>query len=674
MTTCRWRNLLGLVLIIGGSLLPGMAVAQVGDSVPDLTGVTVTPNDCAFLINGNDDPRPRLGDIECGTVDVPENWSEPEGRQLQIGYVILKSTGAQSTPDPVVHLGGGPGISPLSQAEPWAGVFSVLRQDRDIVLFDQRGARLSSPLRCEAYTLDLAIDPPLVETDEAPVATPAPPTYPAELSDPESLLQAARERYGPSVDACVQQIAETGADLSQYTTIANANDVVALVKALGYDAYNLYGISYGTRLALEVMRRHPDSGLRSVVLDSTYPPEVKTYEQFPQEPHEVVIQLFVDCARDAACNAAYPDLKARFVALLDRLRAEPAVSEDGVTITDRDLIGVMQTLGANIPAVPYVPLMIDELERGETETFLGIASGSLLAPPADVADAAGTPEAGGEAGATPDAAAPGDFSPARRFVLKVQAQLESQPEPEARQFLQLLSNLDTLAPERQTLLEFIDRTFPGTDQAETRETFLSAIDAMSDADVQDVFAVVAQTITLEDLRTVGQSLPQYYSIECNERIAFQSFANMVANAQQLEIPDLALGVPESFVKVFAICERWPSGQAPASAEQPVWSDIPTLVLAGAYDNLTPVSWNKSAFVTLPNAIFVLAPMAGHGVIAYSECGQRVGQAFIADPAVSPDISCFEELKPQWVLPPVDAAPNADQATPAAEVVGNRMIG
>ncbi|MCA9878450.1 MAG: alpha/beta hydrolase, partial [Thermomicrobiales bacterium] len=470
------------------------------------------------------------------------------------------------------------------------------------------------------------------------------------------------------VDACVQQIAESGADLTQYNTIANTNDVVALVKALGYGDYNLYGISYGTRLALEVMRNHPDSGLRSVVLDSTYPPEVKTYEQFPQEPHEVVTQLFVDCERDAACNAAYPDLKERFIDLLARLRAEPLVAEDGVPITDRDLIGVMQSLGNNIPAVPYVPLMIAELERGEANTFLGIASGSLPAP------AASTQAAGSETEPAPGTAALGDFSPARRFVLDAQAQLESRSEPEARPFLQLLSNLDTLAPTRQTLREFIGRAFPAPEEAETRQTFLSAIGAMSDADVQEVFAVVAQTITLEDLRTVGQSLPQYYSIECNERIAFQSFTNMVTNARQLEIPDLALGVPESFVKVFAICERWPSGQAPASSAQPVWSDIPTLVLAGAYDNLTPVSWNKSAFVTLPNATFVLAPMAGHGVIAYSECAQQVGYAFIDNPAMTPDISCFDDRKPRWVPPPATAAPHADQVTAAAAVTRTRIFG
>jgi pimeloyl-ACP methyl ester carboxylesterase len=221
-----------------------------------------------------------LGAIECGTVDVPENWSEPQGRHLQIAYVILKSAAEQPLPDPVFHLGGGPGISPLSRAEAWGRIFSVLRQERDVVLFDQRGARLSSPLRCETSSPALAVDAPPEQTG-IPATTPA---YPADIDNPEGILEASRDAYAPIAEACVEHLLATGAELTQYNTRANANDVIALVKALGYDAYNLYGISYGTRLALEVMRSHPESGLRSVVLDSTYPPEIKSYEQFPQEP------------------------------------------------------------------------------------------------------------------------------------------------------------------------------------------------------------------------------------------------------------------------------------------------------------------------------------------------------------------------------------------------------
>src|SRR5215212_10853938 len=283
------RSLLLLVLVLGGWWpVPGMATAQADRSIPNLSTVTGSANDCEFLLHGDDDPRPQLGDSACGTLDVPENWSHPEGRRIQIGYLILKSTAAQPMPDPVVFLAGGPGSSPLTSGEIWARFFAGLRQERDIVFFDQRGTRLSSPLRCEAYTKLMALVLPPDEDDSA--GTPAPPDYPAELTNPDDLLQKARELYGPSADACARQLTEKGVDLSQYTTAASANDAVALVKALGYDQYNLYGISYGTRLALEVMRNHPESGLRSVVLDSTVPPEMKTYELLSISTHEVAMR------------------------------------------------------------------------------------------------------------------------------------------------------------------------------------------------------------------------------------------------------------------------------------------------------------------------------------------------------------------------------------------------
>src|SRR5690606_8132075 len=126
-----------------------LAAAQ-EDGLPDLAAVTLQKNDCSFLIQFEVDPRPLLGEISCGWLDVPENWSEPDGRRLEIGYAVLHSTSADPEPDPVVYLDGGPGGSPLTGALTFAGLFDGMRTSRDIVLFDQRGTRLSSPLRCQA--------------------------------------------------------------------------------------------------------------------------------------------------------------------------------------------------------------------------------------------------------------------------------------------------------------------------------------------------------------------------------------------------------------------------------------------------------------------------------------------------------------------------------------------
>lgn len=231
-------------------------------------------------------------------------------------------------------------------------------------------------------------------------------------------------------------------------------------------------------------------------------------------------------------------------------------------------------------------------------------------------------------------------------MLDLQTQLEALAGQEVGIPSPTLGELDGLMHDRATLRAFIKSAFP---QPEQTTAFLSAIDAMSDAEVTEIFAVIEQAITLEDSKIAGQMVAQYYSIECNERLPFQSFAHTVENAQNLEIPELALGKPEALAKVFAICEQWPSGRAPEVEAEPVSSDIPTLILSGAYDNLTPISWNTSASETLANGVLVLVPMSGHAAITYSACAEQVGQAFVADPAVAPDTSCLAELEPQWVM-------------------------
>jgi hypothetical protein len=99
-----------------------------------------------------------------------------------------------------------------------------------------------------------------------------------------------------------------------------------------------------------------------------------------------------------------------------------------------------------------------------------------------------------------------------------------------------------------------------------------------------------------------------------------------------------------------------------------------MIFAGAYDLQTPVSWNKSAFVHLPNASFVLFPMAGHGTILYSACAAGIAAAFIDDPRAIPDGSCVSGLRPHWAMPD-DPLPSPEALTPAdASAVGDDDAG
>lgn len=628
---------------------------------------TVAENDCSALVMFGTDQRPALGDIACGTLTVPENWFIPAGRQIAISYVVLRSTNFAPQPDPVVYLEGGPGGSALLRAPAYARTFARLRQQRDVVLFDQRGTGRSSPLECSRFaSFDDLFGAFRGQTGDAPAeGTSAD-------ADTDVLLAAARAEILPDTAHCARELFTAGVDLTQYNSRASANDVVALVRALGYERYNLYGISYGTRLALVMMRDHARSGLRSVVLDSTYPPNLPGYEQTPVLPHEVAMQFFADCALDPVCSVVYPDLRDRFVALFERLEASPIVAPDGTAVTAEDVAEVLRSISNEARMVPYLPRMIVELEQGNTETYRGIVSGELFVPVGNesaAAPSAATPEslpAGAEGPFAETApglfpAADGESSPAQRWLQEVQVRAKTLPGDYAAAALQLLIMLDKLPRERATLAEFVERAFVGPEQAANREALLAETETLTDDDVRAVFAFVAEAPDLIDAESVGINLAMFNSVECHEAIRFESFEDAVAATLDLPIPALAAPL-EVVAAQFVRCEVWPSGTAPDIEGDAVVSDIPTLMLAGAYDAQTPVSWSKLVFLSLPNAYWAFFPMTGHGAIFYSACAEEVGAAFVARPDQQPDLSCTAELEPAFVLPPGTSPP----ATPTPQ--------
>lgn len=673
------KRLFTLVLVLLLGVPTAVSVVAQPSSAPpmgpDLGVAENTPVACSSLtIFGDEIVHPQAGEAECGTLQVPENWLQPEGRIISISYVILKSTSPNPEPDPVVYLEGGPGGTALAGIDFWASDFAKHREDRDIVLFDQRGTQFSSLLSCSAFTVDdilsrnndaLLEDAADVE-DVADEAVDLHPTY-----DIEAMMAEARQRTGEQTAACVRELLQQGVDLRQYNSVANARDTIALMQALGYETFNLYGISYGTRLALVIMRDFPDSGVRSVVLDSTFPPEIKGLELYPSEAHEVMMQLFADCALDPVCSAAYPNLKQRFVALLEQLEAEPVTDADGISVEAIDVIMIMRQIPSMVRIAPYIPRLIEELENGETATFRLIVSGGVRSVDEDD-DEIGTDgelaEMPGEPVSSPaDDDGLGETegelqSPSSLFFDAVAQLALSSPDAQRRQIIFLLASLTELPPTRESLETFVENAFADPGYDEVRDIVLDFVHRMSDDDIQEIFETVAANVAQLQSLFIGVSSPLFNSVECNEEIPFEDFSKTVANTEALEIPEIAFDVPFGMAGQFAQCEQWPSGRALDIENRSVTSDIPTLILAGTYDFQTPVSWNKQAFVNLPNAYYSEFPMAGHGVIAFSDCAKDITRQFVDDPSVEPINSCKADLKPQWVLPD---APLPGEATPAA---------
>ena len=221
--------------------------------------------------------RPRLGVAlpRCGDLIVPEDRTRPNGTRIRIHYAVTRGAGARSAePCAVVYLDGGPGGSPLSDGfllEPF-----IAR--RDVVVFDQRGTGFSEP----------SLDCP--EIDKLDPGAPS------------------SQRSGAIRDCHVRLVAE-GVDLAFYTTAEDAADVEDLRVTLRYPAWNLYGISYGTRLALAVMRDHP-AGVRTAVLDSVYPPDVDAYGRPGRECPAVLPAAVPDgCVPEPACAPRFPGLR-----------------------------------------------------------------------------------------------------------------------------------------------------------------------------------------------------------------------------------------------------------------------------------------------------------------------------------------------------------------------------
>jgi pimeloyl-ACP methyl ester carboxylesterase len=141
--------------------------------------------------------------------------------------------GAMPSRAAVVALAGGPGQAAIPLAQATARVIGAALGTRDLLVFDQRGTGASGPLACSA----------LEESAFGPI--------------------------GPAFERCARQI---GAKRGSYTTQESVADIEAIRQAAGYDKLVLFGVSYGTKVALEYAESHPQN-VEALVLDSVVPPE-----------------------------------------------------------------------------------------------------------------------------------------------------------------------------------------------------------------------------------------------------------------------------------------------------------------------------------------------------------------------------------------------------------------
>ena len=223
----------------------------------------------------------------CGVLAVPENPEDSAGRTIDLFVAVVPALNRRANAEPLFLLAGGPGQAAADLYASYAGAFARANRNHDIVLVDQRGTGRSEPLVC---------------------------SYPDDWGDTADSMPELRR-------ATAECLARYGDRVRFYTTSVAVRDLDRVRLALGYSAIDLYGSSYGTRVAELYMRRHPLE-THAVVLDGVTFPEQAIGPDTPLDGERALELIVSRCQSAPNCSAAYPDLAAELGELRRRFGRE----------------------------------------------------------------------------------------------------------------------------------------------------------------------------------------------------------------------------------------------------------------------------------------------------------------------------------------------------------------
>ena len=472
----------------------------------------VTPVACPFS-------NPGEARVECGTLSVPE-WhgpaggsdpgaGRPAGKTVTIFYAITRASGPAPRSDPVLVLNGGPGQAATDLIGSGWERLAELRRNRDILYVDQRGTGRSQP---GLYCRDL---------------------------DPVAFWHGGLT----AADAgdCLKPVQAAGYDISAFNTVESAADLVAVRQALGFSEWNLLGTSYGTALAMELVRRD-GAAVRAVVLNSPTTPGASWLDLRRMAAiRDVYRRLFADCAADAACNAAYPDLEQVFRDLARRMTETP------------------------------LPVSYQDPRTGNT-----VSTRMTFANLLDI--------------------------------------------------LTIMVGSGTTADRVPALLSHLDQVTQGRQPA--RPDLLSWL-----------YMPYWQTM---DMIAYGLNA----AIGCREVRPWIDVAGLRRDAAVYQ-PYVMPQAMEQDYDVF--CPAWHLPRGPEDLRRPVVSAVPTLLLTGDYDTLTPTGLADVIAGTLSKARVLRFHAIGHDVLSSSACARAAASGFIAAPDAPVTLPCLQSPRvPQFV--------------------------
>jgi pimeloyl-ACP methyl ester carboxylesterase len=417
----------------------------------------------------------------CAVLSVPLDRSRTVEGKVEVHVAVVPALNRRSTSAPLFLLAGGPGQSASDMYVALSAAFARINRDHDIVVVDQRGTGMSNPLACK---------------------------YPEDWQEPADPMPGLRQ----ATQAC---LAKFGDRVRFFTSSIAVQDLDAVRAALGYPQIDLYGASYGTRVAQLYMRRFP-TRTHAVILDGvTYPEQIFGVDT-PKDG-ERALQLIVGrCRASADCNAAYPNLQPELDGLLKQFGPQRVT----VTLDDPN---------------DAVPKQVDF-----TRSILGAS-------------------------------------------------------------LRFLSYSATQA---------------------------SLLPALIHQGAHGVFAPLAAQ-TIMSTRQVGDQLAagMQYSVLCSEDAPFIAAADVdrAALAKTYQGTDQIDAMLE-------VCKLWPRGPMDADLHSPLHSDVPTLLLSGEADPVTPPADADRAARGLTVKRHLVLSGEGHGQLGVS-CVPRLMANFLntADP-------------------------------------------
>jgi len=226
---------------------------------------------------------------ECADFDVAENPAKPAGRHITLRIARIPAINRNKAPDPLFLLAGGPGMGATVLYANAAPAFARIHRDRDIVLVDQRGTGSSNPLNCAI--------------------------------DDVKMMEASSTSLTDETQRCLQELSKK-ADLAYYTTSVAVQDLDNVRAALGYEQINLYGGSYGTRVAEHYLRKFPQR-TRTVILDGVIAPEQALGPDTATDAENALQDVFERCTNDPACKKRFDDPVQTYRSLRSALETKP---------------------------------------------------------------------------------------------------------------------------------------------------------------------------------------------------------------------------------------------------------------------------------------------------------------------------------------------------------------